>query len=395
MRIGEFTDSFLPVVDGVGRVVYSYANTLSRRGHECYVISPMVDMGFRGKYPFEIIDFYGISVPDSPQYKAGMPLWDMHYHERIKTVDFDIIHVHSPFMTGFEGLRIAKKLKIPVVGTFHSKYYDDFLQVMRFQQLASAGVKLVSDFYEKCDEVWAVSEGSAEALMSYGYKGNIKVMKNGTEIRKPNKKYTDKVKTMYSLTEVPVVLFVGQMNWKKNILCILQAVKILKEKGLLVKLILAGQGPHADEIKSKIEDLDLSDRVEMIGHITDIQILDGLYGAADIFAFPSIYDNGPMVVREAAAMGTPSIVVRGSSAAEGIKHKVNGFLCENDPDDLEAVLKDVLFDHPGTAKEAGRNAQKTIPISWDEIIPDVEDRYRDLINGNKQNSPRKRTKILV
>ncbi|MFA7672295.1 MAG: glycosyltransferase [Clostridia bacterium] len=395
MRIGEFTDSFLPVVDGVGRVVYSYAETLSRRGHECYVITPMTDMGFRGRYPFEVIDFYGISVPDTPQYKAGMPLWDMHYHERIKTVSFDIVHVHSPFMTGYEGIRIAKKLKVPVVGTFHSKYYDDFLQVMKFQQLASAGVKLVSDFYEKCDEVWAVSEGSAESLMSYGYKGDIKVMRNGTEIRKPNKKYIDKVRTMYNLSAVPVVLFVGQMNWKKNILCILQAVKILKTKGRLVKLILAGQGPHADEIIQKIEELDLSDRVEMTGHITDIQILDGLYGAADIFAFPSIYDNGPMVVREAAAMGTPSIVVKGSSAAEGIRHKENGFLCDNDPMDLEAVLSDVLFDHPGMAKEVGRNAQKTIPISWDEIIPDVEERYCDLIIRKKQNKPRRRTKILI
>jgi glycosyltransferase involved in cell wall biosynthesis len=397
MRIGQFTDSFLPIVDGVGRVVYGYANALSSRGHECYVITPISDAGFRGKYPFDIVDFYGVTIPEYTQYKMGIPLWDVHYHERIKSIKFDIVHVHSPFMSGFEGLRIAKKTKIPVVGTFHSKYYDDFLQVLKVQPLAEAGVKMVADFYEKCDDVWAVSENSAEALRSYGYKGVIKVMRNGTEIRKPDKKNISYVKSMYNLDDVPVILFVGQMNWKKNIIKVLEAVSILKKQGFRTKLILAGQGPHVEEIKKKITELDIMDLVEMVGHITDIYILDGLYGAADIFAFPSIYDNSPMVVREAAAMMTPSVLVRGSSAAEGITDGYNGFLCEDDSQDIADVFKKALFIQRDKIKEIGKNAQTTIPVSWDSIMSDVEYRYADLISQRKNNNKHKdrRKKILL
>ncbi len=394
MRIGQFTDSFLPIVDGVGRVVYGYSNALCKRGHECYVITPMSDAGYRGRYPFDIVDFYGVTIPEYTQYKMGIPLWDVHYHERIKSIKFDIAHVHSPFRSGFEGLRIARKMKIPVIGTFHSKYYEDFLQVLKVQPLAEVGVKMVADFYEKCDEVWAVSENSAEALRSYGYKGAITIMRNGTEIRKPDKKNIIYVKSLYNLNNDPVILFVGQMNWKKNILRVLEAVSLLKKQGYKTKLILAGQGPHVDEIKKKTAELDISDIVELAGHITDIYILDGLYGAADIFAFPSIYDNSPMVVREAAAMMTPSVLVKKSSAAEGIIDGQNGYLCEDDSKDLADVFKKALFQEKDKLNLVSRNAQTTIPVSWDNIMVDVEKRYFDLVSQRKSNKDR-RKKILI
>ena len=80
MQIGQFTDTFYPIVDGVGRVVYNYATHLPRLGHECYVIAPMVNTGYRGGFPFDLVDFTGSSVPGSPQYKAGLAILDRHYH---------------------------------------------------------------------------------------------------------------------------------------------------------------------------------------------------------------------------------------------------------------------------------------------------------------------------
>lgn len=390
MKIGQFTDSFLPIVDGVGRVVYGYANTLSNMGHECYVITPITDFGFRGKYPFDVVDFYSITLPEYTQYKMGIPFWDVHYHERIKNVKFDIIHVHSPFRAGYEGLRIAKKNNIPVIGTFHSKYYEDFLQVLKVQPLAEAGVRIVADFYEKCDEVWAVSENSAEALRSYGFEGDIKIMRNGTETRKPDKKNISYVKKIYGLKDSPVILYVGQMNWKKNIKIILESVSILKKSGYETKLVMAGQGPHVEEIEKKISELDLDDEVELVGHISDIYVLDGLYNAADIFAFPSMYDNSPMVVREAAVMRTPSVLVRNSSSAEGITDGYNGFLCQENSTDLARVLKKALFEEKEKLLAVGKNAQKTIPVSWENIMVDVEEKYFALMTQKHKSHKQKR-----
>lgn len=378
MRIGEFTDSFLPIADGVGRVVLGYARTLGEKGHDCYVITPMADTGCRGKYPFEIVDFAGMPLPKMPQYRAGVPLLDQHYHARMKMIDFDIVHVHSPFTAGQEGLRIAKKQGVPLVGTFHSKYYDDFLQVTKQEVLADFGVKYVVAFYEKCDEVWAVSAASAETLKSYGFSRDVIVMPNGTDVRKPIPNEKEKALKQYSPDGDPILLFVGQLNWKKNILRILEAASALKKDGVKLRLVLAGQGPHRAEIEKKCGELEIDDITILPGHILDSAKLDGLYQAASLFVFPSVYDNAPMVIREAAAMGTASVVTRGSSTAEGIVEGENGLLAVDNSMALARVIEDALK-YPKKLKEIGKNAQKTIPVSWDTLLDVVLERYQRLI----------------
>ena len=378
LRIGQFTDTFLPVVDGVGRVALAYSETLCKMGHQVTVVAPMYDTGYRGGYPFELVDFSGMSLPGMKQYKTGEAPWDPHYRRRIKMIPLDIAHAHSPFTAGSEALRLAVTRKIPLVATFHSKYYDDFLKATKSETLARTGVKFVVDFYERCDEVWAVGQSTADVLHEYGYEGNIVVMPNGVTLRTARPDAVTEVERRWGLGRDPMILFVGQMNWKKNILRVLEACAELKAQKKRFQLVLAGQGPDMKEIEKKIYELNLSDRTHLAGHITDTDILDGLYSRASVFAFPSLYDAAPMVVREAAVMGTPSVMVRGSSAAEIIRDGENGYLCEDDPADLTRVLDGILSD-PAGAAQVGENAQNTIPMPWENILETAVERYTRLI----------------
>ena len=382
MKIGEFSDSFLPIIDGVGRVVYNYCDTIARKGHECTAIVPMDNFGYRGGLPFEIIDYYSRSVPLMSKYDAGLPKIDLHYNNRLKMTDFDIVHVHTPFIAGSEGVHYARDHKIPLVGTFHSKYYDDFLQLTGSRHIAGLGTDIIVKFYEQCDEVWAVSESSAKTLKEYGYSGKVEVMPNGMMIRELNLEWMDSAKAHFGIDDDPCLLFVGQMNWKKNILKILEACSILKKEGIAFNLIMAGKGPHEDEIKDKVKKLGIEEDTYIVGHVLREDLLNGLYMLADLFVFPSIYDNGPMVVREAANAGTPSIVVRGSSAAEGIDDMVNGFYCEDDSASIEQVIKKAFADREKTAM-IGLEAKETIPVAWDDLIDTVIDRYQYLIDKRK------------
>ncbi len=379
MRIGQFTDSFYPIVDGVGRVVYNYARTLPAMGDECYVIAPMTDTGYRGGYLFELIDYAGMPVPGSPQYRAGLAVLDRHYIERMEEVSFDIVHAHTPFFSGQEALRLAAKCDVPLVGTFHSKYYDDFYKATRAELLAHIGVRFVVEFYERCDEVWAVSESSAQALAGYGYKGEIVVMENGSELRpvNPADKLAAAARFHIDLSR-PVLLYVGQINWKKNILLILEGAALLKKKGRAFSIILAGQGPDEQAIRQKAEELGLAEQVTFTGHIQDTSTLDGLYQCASLFTFPSLYDTFSLVMREAAVMGTPSLLARGSAVAEPVKDGVNGLLCDNAPESFAAVVDAYLGDE-GKLREMGAAARETIPVGWEQVIKQVRVRYENLI----------------
>lgn len=379
MRIGLTSDTFLPVVDGVGRVVVAYANTLAKNGHQVTVSAPMYDTGHRGGFPFELVDFTGYKVPTAPQYKTGTAIMDAHYKKRMEMIELDIVHSHSPFAAGREALRLARQRCIPLVTTFHSKYYDDFLKVTHSETIAKAIVANIVSFYDKCDEVWALSQTSAQVLREYGYTGEIQVMPNGTQQRSVTEEDVKQVSQTFNLHDVPVLLFVGQINWKKNILRILEAAALLAKEQPGFKLVLAGQGPDEKDIKHKAEELGLGQQLVMTGMISSTTTLDALYKRADLFVFPSLYDTFSLVIREAAAMDTPSVAVRGSCAAESITHNKNGFLCEDDAHSLYTVIKQALS-NPEQTRQIGLKAHHTIPVSWDEIIAQVETRYQNLVN---------------
>lgn len=376
MRIMQFSDTLLPIMDGVGNVVYQYAQYMGMKGHEVYAVVPQADTGYRGKLPFEIVDYIGVPLLRLKSYKMGTPLLDVHCQSRLNQIHADIVHVHSPFVAGHAGLAYARKQGCPAVATFHSKYYDDFLQMTGLSALATLGAKFVANFYEKCDEVWAVSESSAETLRSYGYAGEVRVVYNGTDIPEADEAMAQTVAERYGLDGAPLLLYVGQMNWKKNLKCVLEACARLRRP---FRLLMAGQGPHEKDIAKLAQELGIGDRVQLIGHMTDRAALNALYKRASLFLFPSIYDNSPLVVREAAAMGTPAVVARGSSAAEGMRDGFNGFLCDDDPADLCRVIERALSD-PEALEEIGENARKTIPIPWSLLVDEVLGHYERIIH---------------
>ena len=379
MRIAQCSDSFLPIVDGVGRVVHQYATSLVQAGHECYVITPLQDSGYRGQQPFEIVDFLSLKLLSAGHYQSGIAPLDAHYMERISHLQFDLVHVHDPGLAGLEGLRLAERMKVPSIGTFHSKYYEDFLRVTRSDVLASLGSRFVAEFYTRCDEVWTVSEDAAETLESYGYRGHIAIVQNGTEIRTPLSKYERAARQHYALGKDPILLYVGQIDFKKNLKRTLEAAALLQQKGYSFQLIFAGQGQDKERLEQQAGELGL-DQVVFTGHVTDRELLDGLYMAASLFVFPSLYDTAGLVVREAAVMGTPSVVVENTAPAEVIIDGVNGLLCQDSTESLAGVIERYLYKMSHLERKTMRmKARKTVPLPWDKVMKDVEQRYQGLL----------------
>ncbi len=382
MNIGLFCETFLPVVDGVGRVVVAYANTLSKMGHHVSVSTPRNKSIKKDQLPYNLIDYRALTLPKIKQYQAGFSKLDANYRKRIARTDFDIVHAHSPFLSGNEALCIARERKIPLVATFHSKFYDDFYKLTKSRHIANQLLDIVIDFFNKCDDVWAVSTPTAEVLKSYGYEKPVTIMPNGVEIRQADANSIELVNHRFLFEDLPLFLYVGQINWKKNLLCILEAAALLRKRGFKFKFAFAGQGPDAEEVKQKAQELGLADTVVFTGHITDNAILDALYARALLFTFPSLYDNAPMVLREAAVMGTPAVLVKESDAAEGVEDGVNGFLCLNSSQDLLRVFNEAISD-PERTHQIGLKAQQTIPVSWDSILQHAVERYQFLIDHYK------------
>ena len=383
MIIGEFCESYPPHVDGVGMVVRSYVEELNKTQEACYYIAPKPAgkqiPAIEERLP--VIQYASVPIPNEA-YSVGMPALDLTFQRDLRDIPFDIVHAHTPFVSAIEATRIARERNIPLVATLHSKYYDDVLQRTHSEPLARAVVRRIVAFFNRCDEVWTVNDATAEVLRGYGYRGGIVVMPNGTDLWYPTEDDARAAQERFGLGDGEVFLFVGQQNFKKNTKCILEAAALYRRSHEHFRLVFVGQGPDRDRLIELSKELGIGDITVFTGQIPDRDVLKCLYARADLFVFPSIYDNAPMVVREAAAAGTPSLLIEGSCAAEGVTDGVNGFLCKNTPEDVCACMERAL----PLAKAVGARARETIPKPWSGIAASVAERYAALIERKKREN---------
>ena len=139
-------------------------------------------------------------------------------------------------------------------------------------------------------------------------------------------------------------------------------------------------------MKKLVEEKGLENKVRFVGRLTDRQKMKQYYAAADLFLFPSLYDTDGLVVREAAALHTPSIMLRDASASGMLKDGETGFLIGNSAEDFEAAIRSLDADR-NSLKTVGLNASTSIVRSWKDIAEEAIDRYNALIDRVKLIHP--------
>ena len=383
---GQFNDSYFPIMDGVGMTAHSYAYWLNEKHGKSVLIAPKVK-DYKDTVDYKVYRFKSVLLPGMNPYRIGLPLIDVRFKKKIKKIRFDLVHAHCPFISGQVAAKIATKLNVPLVATFHTKYRDDFKKVVNNDLFVDFLVKMSLDFYNAADLVWVPNQATGQTLREYGFNGSYEVMRNGTDMLIPDNahllKYCKKgLELIDAGPDEFVMLFVGQHRWEKNVRLILDAMKTLKESGAIFKMVFVGEGYAAKEMMKLASQYKIGDEVVFLGVITDRLVLQNVYAASDLLVFPSVYDNSPLVLQEAAAFDVPSVVVRNSSSSEGIIDGINGFLVENDTASLASKLREVMM-HSDVLKKAGEGARKTIYHPWETIVEDVYHRYVDLIREHQ------------
>ncbi|WP_321517618.1 glycosyltransferase [uncultured Bacteroides sp.] len=376
--IGLFNDCFPPIMDGVSLTTQNYAYWLNKKtGNVCVVTPKSPNVKDQEEYP--IYRYSSIPIPMRKPYRLGFPRIDWPFHEKINRLSFELVHAHCPFSSGTLAMRIAKAQNIPIVATFHSKYKADFERAIPNKRIVDYLIKDVIRFYESADEVWIPQASVEETLREYGYKGKVEVVDNGND-------FSDNA-SIYSLREMAreelglnerefVFLFVGQHILEKNLVFLLESLSLIRD--IPFKMFFIGSGYAAQELKQLSEKLNLSSKVFFKGTVTDREKLKSYYAAADLFLFPSLYDNAPLVVREAAALHTPSVLIAGSTSAEIVTDSVNGFLTNHFTGDYAQKIRE-LTSSPFLMRMAGDKAAQSIARSWEEVVDEVYDRYMCLV----------------
>ena len=407
MKVCLLNDSFPPVIDGVVNVMMNYATYLMQddQAQICVGTPEYPEADYTG-YPYKVVPYQSFDTAAVTNgYRTGNPFSRKPVAE-LASFAPDIIHAHCPASATVIGRILREETGAPLIFTYHTKYEIDIQRAVKIKSIAEEGVKAMVGNIEGCDDVWVVSRGAGESLRSLGFTGDYLVMNNGVDFEKgrPSQEVIQKATASYDLPEgVPMFLYVGRLMTYKGLPIILDALKMLDEQGMDFRMAFVGKGPDRELLENKARELGLMDRAEgkdkvfFTGPVYDREALRAWNARADLFLFPSTFDTNGLVVREAAACGLASVLIKDSCAAEGITDGRNGFIIEENAASMAALLKKVGGDLP-YLHEVGSHAMEEIYLSWRTCVATAYDRYQFILEEKKAGRLAKKklpTDILV
>ncbi len=355
MRIGMFTDYYLPVKTGVSTSVASFRDELEKLGHEVYVFAPSAGMLVREEDD-HIVRFPAIKGLFVENYMTSV-FFPPQQIRKIEKLNLDIIHFHTPSQIGLLGVHVALKNDIPLVGTYHTDLHEyvktypvigsGFLFLSLAAPIITGGgfkdVKITMPsrsrqsmneaavqhsmtlIHNYCSLVIAPSKKMELQLKRWKTTAPIKILPTGVDKITTTKAEIAARKEQYGITDDDkVVMFVGRLGKEKNVELLIKAFAKARETMLELKLMLVGDFKHSDELLDIASELGISEWLIKTGYIENDQ-LGALLGCADLFVLPSLTDTQCLVLNEAAHAGLPLIAVD-NLINDVVKDGANGYI---------------------------------------------------------------------
>ncbi len=353
MRIGLFTDTYLPEANGVVTVVRLMEQELRRAGHEVYTFAPAYP-GFRadspGVYRFPSTNF---------RYYKGMRIALPYSRSALQLIpSLDILHSHDPFSLGLLALWASRRYEIPHIHTYHTLYAEYRRYLPRpIRPSRELTERLSRAFCNRCQAIIAPSEQMKRELERYGITRPIYPLPFGLdeeEFARPSS--WDARKALGLLPEEDLLLYVGRLGLEKNLEFLLRAYKRLLKDWPKVRLILAGEGPQRRALEDYATELGLQGRVIFTGFLPRERLID-LYRQATLFVFASKTETQGLVLLEAMMAGLPPVAIGALGVLDLIVSGETGLLVNEDEGEFaQAVLR--LLEDERERQRLGGAAQR-------------------------------------
>lgn len=393
MRIGLFTDTYLPVINGISYVIDITRKEFEKAGHEVFIFAPSPSLRGYTETDDHVIRFRAVK---DIFFKGQLTsiFFPPVALRKIKQRKLDVVHFFTPAQIGLLGVYVAMEQNLPLFTTYctdmheyvghypqvfpgllalnfvapfmikaDAKELGQTLAAMRPQESVvewnQAFVeKMLTVLHNRCSSIVAPSEKIKAQLVSWGTRAPIEVIPTGIDVLPFNAKAVTRFKTKYSISNKDkVVLYLGRLGPEKNLEMLLEAFRMVLKSQPNAKLILAGDHEYRSQLVKLAKKLDILDRVVFTGFIPRKNV-GNIYALANIFAFPSITDTQGMVLHEAANAGLP-IVMLDPKVTEVVKNNVNGLVVNNSEKAFSAALIKLLS-NSNLAVQMGQKSKQIV-----------------------------------
>ncbi len=410
MRIGFFTDSYLPRADGIAISVEEYRAGLAKLGHTVFVFCP------KRPEPFiepsdSIYRFRSLPSVVYEDYRDTFPFSRKHV-KFVNSLNLDLIHTFTPMQIGLFGVYIAKRSGTPLVSTCNIDIdlVKEYRMLGVFAPVIAAGTSISSNklmsrsnlkrllkpsrsidrwlermvgvtaaFYnDQCDIVTVQSEKMKKAIDPYMKKPTV-VLPVGTDLNLVPK--NPSVKSIRNRFGLPLdhTLFISSCRLvkEKRVDFLIRAYAKLsvkdKEKSALV---IVGEGPLGRDLKKLSHRLGLDKNVFFTGLIDHKQVFE-IVSSSDIYIHASLRETQGLVLNEAAACGKPLIMID-KIANPVLKDRENGFFSENNINDFSRKMKILLNDEERRVKYGKASKKRAIVTSQENVSKKLDNLYKSI-----------------
>jgi 1,2-diacylglycerol 3-alpha-glucosyltransferase len=310
MRVLFISDVYFPRVNGVSTSIRTFRSDLGRLGIETMLVAPDYPGATQDDDP-SIIRVPSGGVPRDPEDRRllGGPLRLALNRDLAARVD--LVHIHTPFIAHYAGVRFARQHGLPVIATYHT-FFEDYLHHYVPILPRGMGRWIARRFtLSQCAEVAALISPSApmrDALAAYGVTTPIEVLPTGLATESFTPGDGARFRKQFALpADRPILLYVGRVAFEKNIDFLLRTfVRVLTRQPDAL-FVIAGEGPALSHLNRLARELGIGNAVRFIGYLDRSTELPDCYAAGDVFVFASRTETQGLVLLEAMAQGTPVV----------------------------------------------------------------------------------------
>jgi glycosyltransferase involved in cell wall biosynthesis/predicted metal-dependent phosphoesterase TrpH len=311
-----------------------------------------------------------IDVPFYPGLKIGVPSLTVAV-ETLAEGNFDVIHVCSPGPVGIAGALVARGLRLPLVGSYHTELTAYAALRSRDARVAGAMDLAIRSFYTSCDLVLSPSSASDEALEQIGVDGgHLARWDRGVDTTR----FDPSLRGQLRLPGVLNVLYAGRITREKGSELLADAFLQARRRDPRLHLVLAGGGPEQEQMRKR-----LGEHATFLGWLQGRELAQA-YASADIFLFPSATDTFGQVILEAHASGLPVIAVARGGPLSLVQDGVSGLLCQPDARDLSERVVELAASPLLRRRLAGAGLAAVRERTWDSALERLAGGYRRVLS---------------
>jgi glycosyltransferase involved in cell wall biosynthesis len=382
MRILMISDVYFPRVNGVSTSIQTFAIELVARGHGVTLIAP--EYGISEPEPFEIIRIPSRYLPLDPEDRILRTGKLKAHRPRLAAAGFDLMHIQSPFIAHYAGLGLARRLKLPVVESYHTffeQYLDKYVPLVPSAWLRAAARRFSASQCNAVDALVVPSRAMLEVLHGYGVATPAAVIPTGIELDRFSHGDGERFRERHGIDRArPVLVHIGRLAFEKNVDFLLHVLVRVRRQLPDVLLVIAGDGPARRELEALTARLGLGENVLFVGYLRRDGALEDCYCAGAAFVFASRTETQGLVLLEAMALGVPVVSTAIMGTREVLDDGHGCLIAEDEESDFAAKAVRLLTEPELRARlsvEARRYAQGwSAPVLAERMLGFYEDVLR-------------------